>query len=166
MKDEKIIIGIDPDVEKSGVAILHQDGKLKLCKMPFPDLMDYLRLCSELGADKYAVVVEKGWFTATNYHLRFDRGQRFAARQGVDIGRNHETGRKIVEMAKHYGLNVTEMNPLPKKWRGTDGKITKEELEVFTGPLPRCSQDERDAALLAWVHSGRPVKLSVTVRRQ
>ena len=69
-------------------------------------------------------------------------------------------------MARHYGLDVTEMNPLPKKWSGKDGKITKEELESFTGPLPRCSQDERDAALLAWVHAGLPVSVRVSHKRE
>lgn len=164
---ERIILGIDPDTEKSGVAKLHLDGHgnhaLSLFRMTFPELMDFLRAFSELGqTESITVVVERGWFTTTNYHLRFDRGQRFASRQGVDIGRNHETGRKIVEMARHYGLDVTEMNPLPKKWSGKDGKITKEELESFTGPLPRCSQDERDAALLAWVHAGLPVSVRVS----
>lgn len=158
MERERIIVGIDPDVEKSGVAILHPDGKLKLCKMPFPELIDYLNLCARLSTD-YTIVVEKGWFNTANYHLCSNRGLRYAAKQGIDIGRNHETGRKIVEMAAHFGFKIEEVTPLKKIWKGRDGKITKEELESFAGPLPRCSQDERDAALLAWVYSGRPIKI-------
>lgn len=153
------VIGIDPDVERSGVAVLvdtagRRDGSglsMFLDSPTFPELCDNLcTLAYGAGKLNLTVVVEKGWFTQTNYHLR-GKGQRYAARQGVDVGRNHETGRKIIEMAEHYGLKVVAVNPLPKVWRGNGGKITTEELERHTGvKFGRCNQDQRDAALLAY----------------
>lgn len=158
------IIGIDPDTEKSGVATLKiRDNKpeITLCRMAFPQLMGFLDMKAEeakYGNDSITVVVEKGWFSSANYRINPKGGPRVAAAQGLDIGRNHETGRKIVEMARDYfNLKVEEVTPLRKVWHGHDGKITKEELESFAGPLPRCNQDERDAALLAWVYSGLPI---------
>lgn len=149
METAKTIIGIDPDVNESGVAVLTPQGELSICKMTFPELVDYLHGCAA-SPSSFVVVVEKGWFTQTNFHLR-GKGQRYAARQGVDVGRNHETGRKIVEMAEHFGLKVETVTPLPKVWRGSGGKITTEELERYTGAkLGRCNQDQRDAALLAY----------------
>lgn len=71
-------------------------------------------------------------------------------------------GRKIVEMAKHYGLTVDEVKPLRKCWRGREGKITHEELAQFIPGLPkRTTQDIRDAALLAWTYAGFPIKMNV-----
>lgn len=162
MKDRQII-GVDPDTDKSGVATLKiEDGKpdLTLCRMTFPQLMGFLDAKTTEAAQgtDITVVVEKGWFSSANYRINPKGGPRVAAAQGLDIGRNHETGRKIVEMTRDYfGLNVEEITPLRKVWHGHEGKITKEELESFAGPLPRCNQDERDAALLAWVYSGLPI---------
>jgi hypothetical protein len=46
-------------------------------------------------------------------------------------------------------------------WRGKDRKITQEELAAIVGQeLPRTNQEGRDAALLAWVMAGLPLKLS------
>jgi hypothetical protein len=43
-------------------------------------------------------------------------------------------------------------------WHGRDGKITQEEIAAFTGIDGRHNQEERDAALLAWIYAGLPIK--------
>lgn len=150
----KFIVGIDPDVEKSGVALLDtRNRSLVLRSLSFPELMDYLQSLTG-NRDDYLVVVEGGWLNPSNFHLR-GRGQHCAARQGNDVGRNQETGRKIVEMARHFSLETEVKRPLRKIW--LHGKISREELEAFTGRVGRCSQDERDAALLAWDRAGFPM---------
>ena len=155
-----IIIAIDPDVERSGVATLAiEERKLGTFSLTFPELMDALQL---FLPDKTLVVVEAGWLNKPNWHLTAKDSARLAAAKGNSTGRNHETGRKIVEMAKHYGLTVDEVKPLRKCWRGRDGKITHEELAQFIPGLPkRTTQDIRDAALLAWTYAGFPVRMNV-----
>ena len=157
------IIAIDPDVTKSGVAFLDPSTRrLNVSNLAFPEVVDYLK--SE--ADKarahallLIVLVEASWIIKGNWHLQqWERKQR-AASKGYDVGRNHETGRKIVEMCKHLGIEVLEHAPLRKCWNGTDGKITHEELAYFTGIAGRTNQDARDAALLAWSFSGLPIKV-------
>jgi hypothetical protein len=54
---------------------------------------------------------------------------------------------------------VEEVKPLKKCWKGRDGKITHEELARFTGLMGHTNQDGRDAALLAWVRAGLPIRL-------
>ena len=44
-------------------------------------------------------------------------------------------------------------------WQGKDGKITQQEIASFTGITGRNNQEERDAALLAWVYAGLPIKI-------
>ena len=157
------IIAVDPDVEKSGVAFLEvATRKLEVSNLTFPELLDYLQFVkneNETAQQKVAVVVEASWLNRSNWHLKNSDTKRIASAKGNSTGRNHETGRKIVEMAKHYGLEVVEHTPLRKCWKGNDGKITHEELVSFTGLSGKTNQDARDAALLAWSFANLPIKI-------
>lgn len=66
-----IIIGIDPDVEASGVATLIRGTKrIDATTMTLPALMDYLRrVRNEYPTLTVTVVVEASWTTAHNFHL-------------------------------------------------------------------------------------------------
>lgn len=162
------IIGIDPDVDKSGVAELHTPtGRLEATTLCFPDLMDYLQHIKANFSDKgekVLVIVEAGWMNATNWHTGRVRSIAAAAKTGQNTGRNHEVARKIAEMSRHYGLETQEVKPLRKCWKGADGKITHAELESLleaSGITPltgRTNQELRDAVLLAVFHSGIPLK--------
>lgn len=159
------IIAIDPDVEKSGVAYLKRSAKcLRLNSMSFPFLLDYLQ-GAKMELDKrnesLIVVIEAGWLIQSNWHLKRNDNKHIASAKGNSAGRNHETGRKIVEMCKHYGIEVLPILPLKKCWKGKDGKITQEELAYFTGITGRTNQDARDAALIAWNYAGLPIRVKV-----
>ncbi|MCL1932354.1 MAG: hypothetical protein FWF53_00870 [Candidatus Azobacteroides sp.] len=153
------IIAIDPDVDKSGVATLQTEGKKLITNnLTFPKLIDFLKRMNE---DKihfpFIVVVEAGWLNSvSNYHTEAGRrGQRIAK----NVGANHQVGKMIVEMCEYYKIPVTTIKPLKKMWHGKDGKITQEEIASFTGIVGRNNQEERDAALLAWVYAGLPIKV-------
>lgn len=78
----------------------------------------------------------------------------------------HETGRKIVEMLEHSGIEVVEQHPLRKIWQGKDGKITHEEMTMVCGwDKKRSNQEERDAMLLAWNASGLPILVRRTTTK-
>ena len=161
MKRYDNIIAIDPDVSRSGVALLKPATRqLEVSNLTFPQVIDYLQQANRnKGAETLIVLIEASWLIQGNWHLSsWERRQR-AASKGYDVGRNHETGRKIVEMCRHLGVEVLEHVPLRKCWRGKDGKITHEELASFTGITGRTNQDARDAALLAWVFSGLPIRV-------
>ena len=163
-KKADIIIAIDPDVEKSGVALLDvEKRKLKVASFPFPDLIDYfshIKREYEIKHKCLIAVVEAGWLNNSNWHIGPRDTRAIAAAKGNATGRNQETGRKIIEMARHIGLNVEEIKPLRKYWKGKDGKITPQELQSFTGFKGRSNQDGRDAALIAWVYAGLPIRIS------
>lgn len=157
------IIAIDPDKDKSGVAFLKPATRqLELSNLTFPDLLDYLQFCKskhqETG-ESLIVVVEAGWMVnKSNFHEA--QGHR-AEKIAKDVGANHETGRKILEMCKHYGIESVGHHPLVKCWKGKDRKITHEELASFTGIMGRTNQETRDAALLAWSFANLPIRLQV-----
>lgn len=165
MKKYDNIIAIDPDVEKSGVAFLKPSTmQLEVSNLTFPQVVDYLNQAKNVQAqtkETLIVLVEASWLIQGNWHLQqWERKQR-AASKGYDVGRNHETGKKIVEMCQHLEIEVLEHYPLRKCWKGKDGKITHEELSSFTGLTGRTNQDARDAALLAWSYANLPIRLKL-----
>lgn len=163
---KKIIIGIDPDVDRSGFALLEVKTRiLDTIALPFPELLDHLLHVKAAYGDNAIVIVEASWKTSHNWHSKSGESYKVSAAKGNSTGRNHEVGRKIIEMCKHYGLEVVEQFPLKKRWQGKDGKITHRELSYFTRLEGRTNQEERDAALIAWNYAGLPIIISKKQKR-
>ena len=156
------IIAIDPDTEKSGVAMLDlKHNEVEAGAMPFPELIDTLRDVSQ-WTSPCKVIVEGGWLVSkSNYHYARGRGGERIAK---NVGANHETGRKIVEMLAYWGIEHEVIRPLKKCWIGRDGTITLAELNsLLRGmgikEMGRCNQDVRDAVLIALTYSGLPMRM-------
>lgn len=158
------IIAIDPDTEKSGVALLDlKRNEVEASAMPFPELLDMLRDVS-MWTTPCKVVIEGGWLIPkSNFRAIYGSlGEKIAK----NVGANHETGRKIVEMLAHWGIEHEVIHPLKKCWKGKDGKITLAELNsLLRGmgirEMGRCNQDMRDAMLIALTYSGLPMRMSM-----
>lgn len=162
MKKYDYIIGVDPDVDKSGVATLRTADRVLECETrTFPKLLEYFQFLKDVVSKESTVlvVVEASWLESkSNHHCVYGRtGQKIAK----NVGSNHQTGRHLVEMAKYYGLDVEEIRPLKKCWKGPNGKITHEELACFIPGLPkRTSQEARDATLICWHVAGFPIRIT------
>lgn len=163
MKKYDVVIGIDPDVDESGVAFLIVESRiLEVYRLTFAYLLDYLQEIGDVlmrEGKNFVVVVEAGWLNKAHWHVGKGGSAARSAAIGNHTGRNHEVGRKIVEMCRHYGIEVVEQPPLRKMWKGKDGKITHEELQHFTGITGKTNQETRDAALLAWEYAGLPIRI-------
>lgn len=158
------IIGIDPDVEKNGVAFLERTTrKLEITTLGFADTLDYLcfakRKC-ETTQQTFTVVIEAGWLNAGNWHFKYSDNKAKVAELGRATGRNHQTGILLAEMCQHLKIPYVLQKPLRKIWKGKDRKITAEELKAFTGVIGRTNQEGRDAALLAWEYAGLPIRIT------
>lgn len=164
---DKVIIGIDPDVTRSGIAVLEMPSRrLRATALPFADLVDCIRTeqrrC-EVSGVPLAVVVEAGWLNRGNWHItRYDRPQAAAAK-GAGVGRNQQVGILLLELLRHWQIPCHELRPLPLKvgriplWHGRDGKITAEDVKRVTGYSKPTNQEARDAILLAWSMAGLPM---------
>ena len=164
-------IGIDPDVDKSGVALLETETrKLTVKTLCFAELIDYLKEM-EFATSAFTlkgerksmmVIIEAGWMNRGNWHLQRWDGRASAAAKGVSQGRNEQVSRLLGEMCGHLGIPYEFKRPLPKCWGGHDRKITQRELEEITGQkVARTNQEGRDAALLAWDKAGFPMRIHV-----
>lgn len=145
------VIGIDPDVEKNGVATVDkQTNEMQISTLAFPQLIEYLK---DKNKDcTILVLIEAGWLNHSNWHLSPKITIQKAAQIGNATGRNHETGRKIAEMCEYYKIPYKLIKPLKKIWRGTDGKISAAEFSRITGCKARTNQEMRDAGLIAWFY--------------
>lgn len=163
MRRNGFVIGIDPDVEKSGFAFLDCEARefKSVAALSFPDVVDKFAELAVMKADgKDVVVVIEDSDLSTNWHVNPRDNKATAAAKGRSIGMCHATARHLKECAEAYGLEVVPMKPLRKMWKGRDGKITHEEAACFMRGLPKqTNQESRDAALLAWAYADFPIRV-------
>lgn len=155
----RTVIAIDPDICRSGVAVLEPEGGvLEVHALSFPELCSFCR--SRADARFY---VEAGWqVQKSNFHGH--RGPK-AERIAHDVGENHATGKLLLQMLEAWGMDCSAVHPLRKVWTGPQGKITAAELArlLANAGLQMKSrynnQDTRDAALLCLVCAGIPLRM-------
>lgn len=158
------IIAIDPDVDKSGVALLdvRQRQLTDVSSKSFEDIMSLLYVLTlKEHRNDTLVVVEAGYANRkASWHTDPGMSANAAAKTGYNTGRNHQRAIDIVGFARFMGFDVAEQPPLRKIWKGKDRKISHEELtKIVGGFAKRSNQDQRDAVLLAWNAAGLPIKL-------
>lgn len=141
-----LIIGIDCDVDKSGVAFL-QDGELHLFNLTFPQLMRSLKENQEFLKK---VVIEAGWLNKSVWHLPYSlsrmsasQAHRVGAETGRRVGMNHCTGKLIAEMCEEMGIDYILVKP-------TRSKLNAEQFKKMTGYVGQTNQETRDAGALVW----------------
>lgn len=160
-----IAIGIDPDIEKSGLAILDvQSRKMQLFSIKFDEIISKCAIIHQsikMSGKQLKIYVEAGYLNESNWHLKPFFSKSMCCEIGRRTGENHGTAKNIVCMLRSFGCYVEEVKPLKKCWKGKDGKITAEEFNSVTGYGKRSNQETRDAGLIAWCCAGIPVRLSV-----
>lgn len=137
----KILIGIDPDVDKSGVAIM-ESGKLTLKNLTMFELFDELTFIKSLDVN-VKIYIEAGWLNKTNWHTSGKMNIATVAQIGARTGANHETGRKIAEMCEYLKIDYELVRPTQSKVKA----IFFKQLTKYQG---RTNQEQRDAAMLIW----------------
>ena len=137
-----ILIGIDPDVDKSGVALKINDH-IEVFNLSFFELFEFLiekRDRVKKTSEDIVVVVEAGWLNKSNWHKKKNGSAAINAEIGKRTGANHETGKKIVEMIKFLKLPYQTIKP-------RTSKINSSFFKRITG-INRSNQEQRDAYML------------------
>lgn len=155
MKYNKII-GIDPDIDKSGIAIyVRMDKSLILENWTLGELIknfDYFH------KKRVLFVVEAGYLNKSNWHIK-KTSSVVAGEIGRRTGENHATAKQIVNIIKDFGFDVIELPPLAKVWK--KGKISNKEFidkckkEGVVIDVNRTNQEVRDAGLIALAYDKR-----------
>jgi len=140
MCKEKILIGIDPDTEKSGVAV--KSNELELYNMSFFELYDFLSNFKN-ETENIKVYIECGFLNGGNRHKVLAGSLSLNSKIGERIGANHEVAKKICEMCRHLEIEFIQVRP-------TKTKSNSDYFKKITGYTKRTNQEQRDACLLIW----------------
>lgn len=136
-------IGIDPDIDKSGVALYtNDDMSLYLCNLSFFELFDFIKQ-SKKKHEKLMVIIEGGWLNKGNWHKSNKFSSAVNTKIGSHTGANHEVGRKIVEMCDYLSVKYKVVKP-------TTSKKSAAEFKAITSISYRTNQEQRDAAMLVY----------------
>lgn len=131
-----MIVGIDPDIEKNGIATLSEKG-LQLNNLAFVHVMDFIKLHKD---EIKCVYIEAGWFNKkSSWHTA--NNMSVAAKIGKSVGQNHAAGMLLEQSIKHEGLKVVLVKP-------TKSKLDARSFEQLTKYKGKTNQETRDAAML------------------
>lgn len=135
-----MIIGIDPDLEKSGVACLHEDSnRIEMTTLNFVDLIKFIRMNWPIIKEVY---LEAGWLNQkSSWHAA--QNKSVAACIGKKVGQNHATGLLLEQCIKAEGVKVICVKP-------TKTKLDAEQFKKLTKIETRTNQEMRDAAMLVF----------------
>lgn len=136
-----IKIGVDPDIDRSGLAWFNNSKDFSLHLLSFFELFDYLK---EQPKNDVHIYVEAGWLNKSNWHKKSGGSAAINATIGNRTGANHEAGRKIVEMCEYIGLNYTLVKPTKSKLKVTSFR----QLTGYKGK--KVTQEVIDACMLVW----------------
>jgi hypothetical protein len=144
METKTVLIGIDPDVDKSGFCVYRPDlGQITqlttfdLCDT-FKWILDYQEDSKELGF-RLIVLVEAGWNNKTNFHVRGSDNAWKSASIGAKLGENSAIGKQIIKFCEKHEIEVIAITP-------RSHKITKAaDFRIMTKWVKRTNQEMRDA---------------------
>ena len=147
-----IIIGIDPDMIASGVAVAQSDDRgkrlLHLQSIKLPKLLAFIKI---YAADSVEIKLEnpaanKSVFTRNIAGAKNQRAVKDAI--AMKVGKVMATTHHIRELLESAGYTVKMVTPL----KGPLKRQAKDDANYFnkvTGWTGRSNQDQRDAALIA-----------------
>lgn len=143
---DRLVVGIDPDLVKSGVALVREGEILSLQALSFPQLLKFAADV-DLAVPKPLFVVEDVEIDKTTYR-RAKTNARTHAAIAQKVGQVKGVARVLVECLNDMGADVLQVKPL----QGPAKRQAKGDADYFnriTGWEGRSNQDTRDAALLA-----------------
>jgi hypothetical protein len=149
MSKVKILIGIDPDTEKSGFALIDKENPsvIELRNLTFFELFSTLSEIKNSFQTVYfdvEIYIECGFLNQGNRHKVFGGSLSLNSKIGERIGANHEVAKKICEMCDFLQLKYHKIKPTRSKIK--DNNIFKK----ITGFEKRTNQEQRDALMLIW----------------
>ena len=156
-KLKTIFVGIDPDTDRSGLAVYDAENKclVKLCCMRFFEMLEFFQAQEPYFAEKVFCRIEAGWLhDKSNFHSRRGQSKEAGERIAKNVGANAEAGRKIGEMCEYLGFDYDLVKPLGTKI------ICHKTFVRMTGWKGRTNQEMRDAAMLVWEFSCKNLRNS------
>lgn len=138
-----LFVGIDPDISKSGFAVIVSGAKefYELTTLPFFEMLERIQQLN-LNAGGVVVCIEAAWLIPkSNWHGGKSMG--VAAKIGKSVGANHQVGRLLEEFCIYYQIPFELIKPSKSK---TDSAF----FEKLTNYKLRTNPEMRDAGMLIY----------------
>lgn len=141
-----MIIAIDPDLVKSGVAVIHRGRLTHLYSMKFMELMEFVLMnIDTVGKNNVVVCMENPEANKPVFH-RAGTNKNTMLKIAQNVGQVKAVARLIHESLEYNCVTCHKVTPL----KGMV-KRAKKDAELFkklTGWEGRSNEDQRDAALI------------------
>lgn len=126
------IIGIDPDVDKSGIAYMFPDDEDEETRLWNLDLFDTMKMLLDMKCFKLLVRLESGHAVKKSWGRRTPGALK-------DVGRNHEIGSQIEKFMIKYNIPYELVPPFGGSKIGHElfCKITGWDVKKRTNPETR-----------------------------
>lgn len=146
-------IGIDPDIDRSGVAII-EGVRLYCSNYSFCEILKFLEATKKTHL-KHCVFIEAGWLVSHNFTAKKGLSLKRQLKIANDVGVNWGVGKLIEQFCIKENINYKLIKPLKKRW-GKTGKekishaefINLFKVKKLAPTLKSTNQEQRDAALL------------------
>ena len=139
------IIGIDPDLKASGVAIVVRNKISELKNMPFPELIEYI---TALAADNEIMVKLEDVNAWSGVKHRAGTGPAAMRKISQNVGQVKAVATLIKQSLNSKGIDVHLVRPLKGEVK-MQAKKNSAYFNKLTGWTGRSNEDNRDAALIA-----------------
>lgn len=146
----KTLVGLDPDLHKSGLAVWDIENKVWIYAKATPneDIDETLPLFCD--PETAVVKLEAGWLIK-KANLR-GGNYRTAQRKAKNVGENHAAGKMMHKILIKAGFTVILVSPLAKgplkSLKGSWSDLGKQYIEKKTGISKGINDDVRDAIYL------------------
>jgi len=140
----KLIIGCDPDSDKSGFAIYKNGVLSDLLSMRLLDFIDFLTT----HKDKEIVLhIENLCSTSTAFTANKAPTQAAKLKIAQNIGQCKQAQIEIERIAESYNVKIVH-HQISSKWKKGS---SKKEFERLTGWIGRSNEDTRSAAYFGYI---------------
>lgn len=145
------IIGIDPDLTASGVAVVEGKKIIRLERVRLPVLVEWMGNAWESSGGDLIILMEDPNLMKPTFHRAMPKARnKQAVMNNISqkVGQVKAVATIIMELLQHDGYQVRPVRPLagPMKHRA---KRDAKYFNQITGWDGRSNEDQRDAALIA-----------------
>lgn len=148
---KNFVIGIDPDVKKSGIAIFENKKLVELKNLSLTDfymfcenIVEHFDYCSD-ELDKPTFVIEDGNIISGLYNRNKNNNNLVQHKISEHVGANKQRAKDLIEIAEFFGIKTIRQKPRKGNW--SDKKAM---FESVTGWKGRSNPETRSAAFFGY----------------
>jgi hypothetical protein len=138
----KKVIGIDPDVEKNGVAVYENKKLVALRNLKFTELCEFI-----LNNKEAVYAIENVMDITATFKKQYATTQGAVRKVSYSVGRNAQVGYHLIDFLDHHHIPY-KLLPIAKHW-----KKQQETFKRFTGWSGRSNEETRSAAYFGFLVS-------------